>query len=118
MKNKVVTILKVVFIIVIVIWIGIVLIDYFQVRGTNDPMFCLKQEVRIYDKSGENYTTKTLEEFNKFTDNEKDNLSYTKACVGAGYKVYQYHRLFTDQSKNFSAVEFGPFFITERQSAN
>ena len=34
----------------------------------------------------------------------------TYECLGLGYKIYRYER-------SFRAVEFGPFFIKERMSA-
>lgn len=120
MKNKILFALKVVFLLLIVLWIGIVVVDYFNARNAKDPVVCMKQEVHVYDKSGStDYDVYKKEDFlDKFSEKERENMSYTKVCVGLGYKVYEYHRIFNDSKRNFNAVEFGPFFITERQSAN
>lgn len=111
MKDKVILGLKIVFILVIVLWIGIVLVDYFNARNVKDPMFCLSQEIKVYNESGKLTKTMSKADFDKLSDNERDELSYTLVCTGLGYKVYRYHR-------EFSAIEFGPFFIKERQQAN
>lgn len=125
MKEKGIFILKVVLIVIIVLWIGIVLVDYFQVRQTKDPIFCLKNEVIVYDMKGEKKDTFKKKDFDaEYNSNvltsmkNSENISYTSVCVGVGYKIYRYHRMFEDSTKNFNAVEFGPFFISERQSAN
>jgi len=111
MKNKVIFILKIVLLVLIVVWVTLVVIDYFNARNTKDPSFCLKEEIRIYNQGGNLEKTIGKEEFEKMSKEEQDNLSYTYVCVGLGYKVYRYHR-------DFNAIEFGPFFIAERQSAN
>lgn len=111
MKDKVIFGLKVVLLILIVAWVGIVVIDYFNARNTKDPSFCLKEEIRVYSQGGTLEKTMSMEDFNKLGKDEQDAMSYTYVCVGLGYKVYRYHR-------EFNAIEFGPFFISERQSAN
>lgn len=110
MKEKVIFVLKILFIVFLFFWIGFVVIDYFNARNSRDPRFCLKQEVRVYNEVGTLTKTYKMNEFNQLDDSEKQELSYTYVCVGLGYKIYRYHR-------DFHAIEFGPFFISERQSA-
>lgn len=111
MKNKVIFVLKIVLLVLIIAWVGIVVIDYFNARNTKDPSFCIKEEIRVYKQNGDLDRTLSKSEFDKMNKDEQDNLSYTYVCLGLGYKVYRYHR-------DFNAIEFGPFFISERQSAN
>ncbi len=111
MKGKVVLVLKIVFLVLIVAWVGIVVIDYFNARNLKDSSFCLKEVVHIYNTNGELTKTMSKDEFEQLSSSEKDNTLYTSVCTGLGYKVYRYHR-------EFNAIEFGPFFIEERQSAN
>ncbi len=110
MKNKVIFGVKIAFIVLIVVWIFLVLIDYFNVRGERNPQFCLKEEVHVFDAEGKLSNTLSMEDFNKFTDSQKAGMLYTYECVGLGYKAYRYNR-------EFKAIEFGPFFIKERTSA-
>ncbi len=114
MKDKIVLGLKIVFLVVIIGWIGLVLIDYFNARGMQDdsqklPKFCIKQEIHVYDANGDLSNTLSMKDFNKMSETQKEGMNYTYECVGLGYKVYRYHR-------EFKAIEFGPFFIQERMS--
>ncbi len=84
MKRTVTTILKLLVIALIIAWIGIIFVDYFNVTKGDEPKFCIKEEVKTYD----------------------DGTVYS--CLGLGYKVYRYERL------SINAVEFGPFFIKEK----
>lgn len=108
MKDKVIFALKILFLVLIVAWVSIVITDYFNARNGDDPKFCLKEKIHVYNASGNLVETISKTEFNK---EQSDDMLYTYECLGLGYKVYQYHR-------DFSAIEFGPFFISERQSAN
>lgn len=85
MKKTIITILKVVILIILFAWIVIVFTDYFRVRQSKDPMFCLSKETHDY-ADGSNYI-----------------------CHGFGYKVIRYNRTC------LAATEFGPFIIKERQ---
>lgn len=109
MKDKILFVAKIVLLVFIVIWVGIVVIDYFNARNSKNPSFCIKEQVNIYNASGDLERTIGMDEFDKMSDSEKESTYYTYACTGLGYKVYRYHR-------DFSAIEFGPFFISERQS--
>jgi len=86
MKRVIVNVLKILIIVLIIAWICIIFVDYFKARDGQDPVFCIKEEVKTYS----------------------DGTVYS--CVGLGYKAFRYER------KSISAVEFGPFFIEERQS--
>ena len=85
MKKIIATCLKVLVIFLIVAWIAIIFIDYFKATSTGEPVFCIKEEVKSYD----------------------DGKVYI--CTGFGYKMLRYDR------KSINAVEFGPFFIRERE---
>ncbi len=111
MKNKVKFVLKILLIVFLAAWVFTVVMDYFRVKKGNNAMFCLKEEVRIYNSSKELEKTMKVSEFDKLSEEEKNNMSYTYMCLGLGYKVYRYHR-------DFNAIEFGPFFIPERQNVN
>lgn len=86
MKKIIVNIFKVMVILLVIAWIAIIFIDYFNVTNDKEPQFCIKEETKTYD----------------------DGTVYS--CTGLGYKLFRYDR------KSISAVEFGPFFIQERQS--
>lgn len=86
MKKVIITILKVVILIALFAWIVIVFTDYFRVKNSKDPMFCLSHVIKDYEEGS------------------------TTICNGLGYKVYQYNR-----GTCITATEFGPFFIQERQ---
>lgn len=85
MKKTLITILKVVILVVLFVWIVIVFTDYFRVRNSKDPMFCLSEETKNYEDG-----TNTI-------------------CNGLGYKAIRYNRTC------LTATEFGPFIIKERQ---
>ena len=61
-------IMNVILWIVLFIWMGICLFDFYKVHQTEDPVFCLKRETIDY-KDGK-----------------------VKSCLGLGYKIYQYNR--------------------------
>ena len=79
-------ILLTLFIVVLVGWLSLILVDYFSIKQNKDPKFCLK--------------TETV----KHADNKK-----TEICTGLGYKVQYYYN--DDQ---LVASEIGPLFIVDR----
>lgn len=85
MKKTIMTILKIMILIILFAWIVIVFTDYFRVRQSKDPMFCIKEETKEYADG-----TNTI-------------------CHGLGYKMIKYNR------ECLKATEFGPFIIKERQ---
>lgn len=70
--------------IILLIWIGICLFDFYNVNNKKEPMFCIKKE--------------TI----KYSDGK------VESCLGLGYKVYHYQR------KSFNGIEFGPFWSKDR----
>ncbi len=85
MKKTIITILKIAILVILFIWIVIVFTDYFRVRQSKDPLFCIKKETKSY--------------------NDGSNT----ICHGLGYKMIKYDR------ECLKATEFGPFIIKERQ---
>ena len=73
---------------VVIIWAGILLYDYFQVSNEKEPKFCIEKSLVKYDDG------------------------VTKICKGIGYKIYKYER------ESFSGLDFGPFWIKERTATN
>ena len=86
MKKVLVNILKILIILLVIMWICILFLDYFNTHQGKEPKFCIKEETKVYD----------------------DGTVYI--CTGLGYKLYKYDR------KSISAFEFGPFFLQERNS--
>ena len=111
MKNKIWLVVKILILILIVAWISIIILDYFNAKNSKEMKFCLNEYVHIYDSTGKEIETCDGKGFQE--DRYKD-YSYTYECKGLGYKVYRYNR--TDTNPPFKAIEFGPFFIKERQS--
>ena len=81
-KKSIWTVLKILFITVIVVWMIIFVVDYFRAKSGNKPMICLKEE-RI--------TT-------------KNNAIYYR-CTSFGYKYYEY------SEKERTAYGFGASFV-------
>lgn len=79
-------ILNVVFWVVFVVLFSIWLIDFIKVKTNNEPIFCIKKEVRKFDDG-------TVDE-----------------CLGLGYRVYNYKR-----SSLPSGMDFAPFFMKMRE---
>jgi hypothetical protein len=73
--------------IILFAWMAIVLFDFIQVRNENEPKFC------VFDKKTITYEDGNVEE-----------------CLGIGYKVIKYNR------ETLNAIEFGPFWISDRTS--
>ena len=70
--------------VILIGWMVIVLIDFYNVNKKEEPFFCIKENTEKYD----------------------DGTVYS--CLGVGYKVYRYER------SCFSAIEFGPFWSKDR----
>ena len=87
MKEVLNIIFKTLLLILVIVWVGIVVTDYLNTIHDKRLKFCLKESTHKYN----------------------DGTTYE--CVGLGYKMYKYER------KSISATEFGPIFISERQSS-
>ena len=85
MKETLRTIFKIVLLVLVIVWVGLVVTDYLNTLHDKPLKFCIKESTKKYPDG------KTYE------------------CVGLGYKMYKYER------KSISATEFGPIFISERQ---
>lgn len=83
-KSVVVVIIDIILWVLLFAWITICLIDYFRVKDSKEPKFCIKSETKTYDDGN------------------------VKSCLGLGYKVYTY------KLENYNGVEFGPFWIDEK----
>ncbi len=83
-------ILSTAFVILLVAWLSIILVDFLKVKEYKDPIFCIKKQTV------------------KHTDNRK-----TEICTGLGYKVQNYY-----EDNKHVATEFGPFFIDDRYAEN
>lgn len=79
-------IMNIVLWIVLLAWMAVCLIDFYNVHQEKDPKFCISKETIEYDDG-------TVE-----------------SCLGLGYKVYQYNR------ESFSGIEFGPFWSKDRSA--
>ena len=79
-------IMNVILWIVLFIWMGICLVDFFKTRAEAEPIFCIKKETVKYD------------------DGEVD------SCLGLGYKIYHYKRT------SFNGIEYGPFWSKDRSA--
>lgn len=66
------------------IWMGVCLIDFYNVNKEKEPMFCLKKGSTKYQDGSVDW------------------------CIGAGYKVQYYNR------ESFNAIEFGPIWSKDR----
>lgn len=84
-KSMLSRILNIALWVILFAWMALVLVDYFKVRNEEEPVFCW---------------------FNKETTTYENGT--VKECTGLGYKVINYNR------ENFKAIEFGPFWITDR----
>ena len=72
--------------IVLFIWMGICLIDFFNAHNENDPIFCLSKETVKYDDG------------------------QVRICTGLGYKVFNYERA------SYKGIEYGPFWSSDRSA--
>ncbi len=85
-KNMFSRIFSLIFTLVVVAWVVICLVDFFQVQGNNDPMFCLSKETIKLDKG-------TISK-----------------CNGAGYKVLRFNKI---ENCNVKII-FGPFWLEDK----
>ncbi len=72
----------------LIFWMAICLIDFYNTKVGNEPMFCLKNDV------------------NKYSDGDVD------ICTGFGYKVINYKR------DSYKGMEYGMFFFTKDRTAD
>lgn len=68
---------------IVIGWVIICFLDYYNVLNGNSPKFCVKNSTVTYD------------------DGSVD------ICYGLGYKVINYQR------DNYNAIEYGPLWIKE-----
>lgn len=74
-------IFDIVFWLCVIILAAVWLTDFYKMKNSEKPIFCIKEKVHEFDDG---------------TVNE---------CVGLGYKIYEYNR------DSIHARQFGPFFI-------
>lgn len=72
--------------VILILWMGACLFDFFNTKNGKAPTFCISKKTTTYSDG----TTTT--------------------CVGPGYKVYNYKR------DSIKAIEFGPLWGKERLS--
>ena len=84
--KKVKKILGFIVFVIICVWVGLVVFDYYKAVNDKKLSFCIKEETKKYD----------------------DGTVYI--CTGLGYKFYKYDR------DSVKATQFGPFFIEEKNS--
>lgn len=82
-------IMNVVLWIILFAWMALVFTDFMKTRSEKEPIFCW------WNEKTTNYNDGTVTE-----------------CTGLGYKVINYNRT------SFKAIEFGPFWITDRSAEN
>lgn len=86
-RSVVARVINIVLWVILFAWMALVLVDYFHTRNETDPQFCF---------------------WNKQTHEHED--GNVTECTGLGYKIIKYNRT------SFKAVEFGPFWISERNA--
>lgn len=111
MNNKVKLGIKIAFLVLVIIWMGIVITDYFRAKGGDNPKFCISEEYHVYNENGNLIKNYSKQEFDALPESEKSEMLHTYQCTGLGYKFFRYKR-------EFNAIEFGPFFTKERLSVN
>ena len=77
-------IINVILWVVLIAWMAICLIDFYNAKTGKSPIFCLKKETTKYD------------------DGSVD------TCTGLGYKIFNYKRT------SFKGIEYGPFWSKDR----
>lgn len=87
-KSPLSKIANVVLWIILFVWMGICLIDFYNVHQKKEPVFCITKKTTKYDDGEVN------------------------SCLGLGYKVYKYDR------QSFNGIEFGPFWSKDRSATN
>lgn len=79
-------IFSMVFTLVVIAWVTVCLVDFFQVQGNNEPLFCISNKTVKLDKG-------TI-----------------KKCNGLGYKVLGFDKV---EGCNVKLV-FGPFWLEDK----
>ena len=79
-------IMNVILWIILFVWMGICLVDYFKTVSNKEPVMCINKQ-RITYSDG-----------------------YVDECTGLGYKVYNYRRT------SFSGNQYGPFWIKDKSA--
>ena len=86
MKSKIGKVIRVIFSLVIIAWLAVVLVDYFNTKNNRSAKFCLSHEDKTYD---------TYE---------------VHICHGLGYNVFHY------DFEGGYIIDFSPFWKQERTS--
>jgi len=81
-------IMNVILWIILFVWMGICLIDFFNTKTGREPVFCLKKETTTYSDGN------------------------VKTCTGLGYKIFNYRRT------SFSGDQYGPFWSKDKSAEN
>ena len=79
-------IINIVLWVILLVWMGICLVDFYKTHKEEEPIFCLKKETTQY------------------------NDGTVDSCLGLGYKIYHYKR------SSFNGIEYGPFWSKDRSS--
>ena len=80
----VIKIINIILWILLFVWMGICLFDFFKVKQEKKPVFCIKEETIQYEDG-------TVE-----------------TCLGLGYRTYEYKR------ESYKGYEFGPFWTKDK----
>lgn len=84
-ENKVfIKVVNIVLWIVLFVWMGMCLYDFYTVKAEKKPVFCIKEETIQYEDGT------------------------VISCLGPGYKVYRYNR------DSYKGIEFGPIWAKDR----
>ena len=84
-ENKVfIKVVNIVLWIVLFVWMGMCLYDFYTVKAEKKPVFCIKEETIQYEDGT------------------------VISCLGPGYKVYRYKR------DSYKGIEFGPIWAKDR----
>ena len=74
--------------IVLFVWMGICLVDFFLTKTDHEPIFCLSKDTTEYSDG------------------------QVRSCTGLGYKIYHYER------DSYKGIEYGPFWSKDRSVGN
>ena len=86
-ENKVfIKVVNIVLWIVLFVWMGMCLYDFYTVKAEKKPVFCIKEETIQYEDGT------------------------VISCLGPGYKVYRYKR------DSYKGIEFGPIWAKDRSN--
>ena len=87
MKDKVKLGIKIVFLVFIIAWMGIVIMDYFKAKGGDNPQFCIKEEYHVYNESGNLIRDYSKKEFDALSENERKKTFAKGVGMAAGSTV-------------------------------